>query len=94
MFEIFFAEKLVNAVSDKTRSGIIESLARRECTLADLSERTGLVGELLISQIGVLEEAGLAVCRKMDDGVVWGINPRMRVIVGNYLQNAENGIGE
>ncbi|MBN8812891.1 MULTISPECIES: helix-turn-helix transcriptional regulator [Sphingomonas] len=53
------------ALSDATRRGVIEQLARAEASITDLAERFHMTLTGMKKHIGILERAGLVVTEKV-----------------------------
>lgn len=53
------------ALADGTRRGVLEQLGRRECSITDLADTFGMTLTGMRKHVGVLEDAGLVVTRKV-----------------------------
>ena len=53
------------ALSDVTRRGVLEQLARSEASISDLAERFEMTRTGMKKHVGVLEQAGLVVTEKV-----------------------------
>lgn len=53
------------ALSDSTRRGVLEHLARKEASITDLADRFHMTLTGMRKHVGVLEDAGLVVTEKV-----------------------------
>lgn len=53
------------ALSDVTRRGVLEQLGRADASITDLADRFGMSLTGMKKHVGVLEQAGLVVTRKV-----------------------------
>ena len=53
------------ALSDVTRRGVLEQLGRAEASITDLAEKFNMTPTGMKKHVGVLEQAGLVITRKI-----------------------------
>ena len=53
------------ALSDATRRGVLEQLARAEASITDLAEKFGMTLTGMKKHVGILEQAGLVTTEKI-----------------------------
>lgn len=64
------------ALSDATRRGVVEQLARSDASITDLAERFQMTLTGMKKHIGVLEQAGLVTTRKIGRVRTCQLGPR------------------
>jgi DNA-binding transcriptional ArsR family regulator len=64
------------ALSDATRRGVLEQLARRDATITDLAEKFDMTLTGMKKHVGVLEQAGLVTTEKVGRVRTCRLGPR------------------
>ena len=96
MIECRYGMELVDAFSDNAIAGIMSKLYGCEYSLAGLSDKTGIVPELVMEYLRKLENLGLASRDVRGGKEYWIINRKMNRLVGNFLRNTgrrRDGVG-
>ena len=64
------------ALSDATRRGVLEQLGRSDASITELADRFGMTLTGMKKHVGVLEQAGLVVTRKVGRVRTCKLGPR------------------
>ena len=64
------------ALSDATRRGVLERLARSDASITDLAEKFAMTLTGMKKHVGVLEQAGLVTTAKVGRGRTCRLGPR------------------